>query len=240
MLVAENPAAVHNLLERIRNVPTTREAGLHVSGLIYCARKAWVRYHHPELPSTETDDDTLIFLLGKGHHTILEGGNGLGEIKTILYLPDDVHGTIDSMEGIPVEFKTTRSSSRRNILEHQNYINQLGAYCAAVGSLVGRLYVLYICGNYKPPKPEMCCYDFSFDTKELETYRELLVQRVKIIKGDTVPPLDMHFTFECDRCSVKELIGCPGGKGSYDAGFFHTTTPPWEIQGWPKLDKEGE
>lgn len=257
MNVKENPSAAHQLLKRVREKDTDRLPGLHVHDLLYCARKAWFRLQHPELgKGQETDADTLVFLLGRGHHELLEHGEA--EIKTVLTLFNDedfdddakdidVHGTVDGLElepyryadgdidfespgyTIPVEFKTTRSSANKSILESANYIDQLASYCLARDTHKGRLYVLYISGNYKPPSPLIKAYDFAFTVDELEDWRNQLYSRARQILGPELPDLALHWSFECDRCAIKSLINCPGGKGSYDGGFFHTLTPPWEI-----------
>lgn len=247
MQVSENPSASHDLLQRVREKDNNRLPGLHVSDLLYCARKAWFRLQHPDLSkSGETDADTLIFLLGRGHHELLEQGEKETRVDLQLNAMSDegdlveiiAHGTIDGLEedgDLPIEFKTTRRSSSKSVLDNHNYIEQLASYCLARDTQRGRLYVLYISGDYKFKTggggPEIKAFDFFFEEEELDNWRDELTRRATIIlDADNIPDIRLHYGYECERCAIKELISCPGDKnGGYDGGFFHTLTPPWSL-----------
>lgn len=245
MRLVKNQEATHELLNRIRANYPERRAGIHVSDLIFCSRKAWYRLRSMGGVDGETDEATITFLLGRGYHEHLEGAEGGGEHQLELvfqpgvgnsgepgsYEPIKVSGTMDAIEGwgLPIEFKTTRASSNKGPLESPHYVEQLASYCLATGATNGRLYILYINGNWKPPKPVMVCYDVVFTLEELADWRDEAERRAQVIVADTLPGLQEHYEWECGYCPFHKVV-CEGGGGTRSGWFKANLTAPWELE----------
>lgn len=242
MIVTENPAAAAELIRRANAYNQAlhpRAEGLHVSDLIYCRRKAWYRKQarQADVTSDEYDTDTLVmFLLGHGYHALLE--QGIDERKVVLIAEDpagrchEIHGTIDGEvrpDGSPHEFKTTRLSlGKRLITDSQHYIEQVASYCLGLDADHGLLTVVYINGNYKPPKPTIRTYDLEFTSDELVRWRDELGFRAACLLDMSRPPaLPCHRTWECGYCPYNQKVGgpCPAGPGEQRHWFLPDTLP---------------
>ncbi len=237
MIVQENPAAAAELIRRANDyqkIVAPRAEGLHVSDLIYCRRKAWYRARARAADANyeEYDTDTLVmFLLGHGYHALLE--QGVDERRVVLdFAGVQVHGTIDGEvrpDGSPHEFKTTRMSlGKKAITDVQHYIEQVASYCLGLGANHGQLSVVYINGNYKPPKPTIRTYDLEFTTNELQAWSWELERRALYLLSDVPPPLPCHRTWECGYCPFNQKVGgpCPGGPGEQHHWFLNDQVLP--------------
>jgi CRISPR/Cas system-associated exonuclease Cas4 (RecB family) len=241
VVIEQNPAAAHELIRRAsayQQAAQPRAEGLHVSDLIYCRAKSWYRLHAEQagLEEEEHDTDTLVmFLLGHGYHALLE--QGVGERSVVLQLPDPgrasipVHGTVDAVEWdgsqpYPHEFKTTRASAAKPIDATQHYLEQVAAYCLALGTTRGRLSVIYINGAYSRyragMRPTIRTYDLTFDDGELAAWKRELARRARLLLADTPPPLPEHRSWECARCPFAASNGgpCPSGPGNERRWFI--------------------
>lgn len=126
---------------------------------------------------------------------------------------------------IPCELKTTRSSANKPPAEH--YVEQLAAESALSGNTRGRLYVLYLAGNYRPPTPQMKVYELTFSPEEMENWKAELETRLRLVlkKDATIEWAEFnlkpyHYDWECKNCPAKASGACDGGHGRGTLGFF--------------------
>lgn len=92
-----------------------------------------------------------------------------GELMTpegIAYSPD---GIIENGQMRLLEYKLTWMSSREDIQSPKfgKYFTQMKLYCHHLETTLGRLYVLHVNGDYKPPAPILNTYDIEFSRREL-------------------------------------------------------------------------
>lgn len=92
-----------------------------------------------------------------------------GELITpegIAYSPD---GIIENGQMRLIEYKLTWMSSREDIqsVKFAKYFTQMRLYCYHLETTLGRLYVLHVNGDYKPPTPMLNTYDIEFSRREL-------------------------------------------------------------------------
>jgi len=251
MRKTKNPEAAHALLNQMWDWVVAAEGerapGIHVSDLTNCLRKAWAREVGLVPRDARPDHHTmLLFFIGKLFHAI-------AELRQGEYHPEveGVHGSVDRMEAlilvpgdedspviyVPGEIKTTRARAKYGPSE--TYINQLAAYCHMMGTTRGRLHILHLI------EPAFESWDISFDQAEIDTWWAELMRRKGILERaitytkaqpwdnpefgawpiELAPPITEHTTWECKNCSIKDLIGCPGGPGAWvspfvDEGYF--------------------
>lgn len=220
MRALENPAAAEELVRladeysRERN---PRAEGIHVSDLIRCRRQGWYQLNgYPTPPhSTQT---LLLFLMGQGHHALLE----LGEPETHLEITTEdgirITGTADRQEeeGFPGELKTTRASYGRMKLPSEHYVEQAASYAVMQGVDHARIYVVFLLGDYKGAKiPRIRAWDLQFTRQELDAWSREMARRARVLAGPELPALDEHATWECNYCPFAESRGgpCAGGDG---------------------------
>lgn len=235
MKISQNHQAERELMARIRSQKSGRSAGLHLSHLTGCLRKAKFFLDHPD-EYVETDEMTLTFSMGKGFHNLFElkGETELNKYG-IAYTPDEITeewvtaGDLVGKVHRITDFKTVRTSSRKGPHELVTQIDQLGGYCAFEDTRFGRIHIVHLVGDYKNPKPIHRCYDFEFEQWELDlAKRELLRRRDMIEAAETMDdiPLSEHYEsdWECKYCPLYGSL-CPGGGGERLALF-----PNYEIQ----------
>ena len=94
---------------------------------------------------------------------------------------------IDSVDVVVAEFKASWASCRQDPFERRpDYKWQLMSYCQMVGIPFGRLIVLYINGNYRPPMPIVRGWEYEFTPGELrENWAMMLRQRDDLVAGAT-------------------------------------------------------
>ncbi len=61
-----------------------------------------------------------------------------------------------------------------------DYLCQLKLYCKAVGTTLGALHVLFVCGNYKPPQPVFRHWDLEFTQLELDENFKMIRNFAKV------------------------------------------------------------
>src|SRR3954467_8123632 len=118
MILRENPAAAAAMIAAAKATQALahpRAEGIHVSDLIYCLRKAWYKrngYTEPE----SVEQDTM-FLMGQGHHGLLQCEGEYEKAIPLALAGETVHGTVDLClpDGTPVEIKTTRYSANKDV-----------------------------------------------------------------------------------------------------------------------------
>lgn len=199
MRVERDDGFVKEVLGRVRR--PYKRTGFHVSDALYCSRLAYFRkmgYEEEYSESLET-----LFITGKGHHAIME----ILPRKEVRVEKDGVMGTIDMIGDMPTEIKTTRKSMSSDIPE--TYLNQLAAYCYMCGCSRGRLFILYLMGNYRPPTPKIVSYIVHFTPIELSTFWKIILMRKDIIEAAVeigVPPeKESEFEWQCGNCSFRKV-----------------------------------
>ena len=245
MKLVENPAAAKAVLEEAieRANAKERTPGLHVSDLISCRRRAWYKRRGILPPVTTSQEQESIFLLGQGHHRVLQPSD-YAEIAFMIIDTDaqeNIHGHIDAywpqnpLWGQPTEIKSTRySSSKDAATDTPHYIEQLAAYVLGMGVTRGRLLVWYMMGNYADQRaPVLKAYDIEFSQHELDAWREELLNRKEIILAPDPPDVldSNHYKWECEYCPYSHKRGglCETGKGDDTPFFFNTQPPNWSI-----------
>ena len=182
--------------------------GIHISDLANpCLRRVY--YAKKELAPT-TDEDLLLWLAGKAHHSLLEG-----KLREIELEKDSIIGTIDCIdeERVITEFKTTRASLSKNVLEEYAFWReQLMGYCFLYGDTRARLFVLHLLGNWGKSKflPALRAYELEFTEKELnENWKELLKRKDILAEslGNGIPPFGPRESMEwaCEWCSARKI-----------------------------------
>jgi len=211
MEIIEDPKDASFVLSRFR--PKERE-GIHVHDLLFCMRKTYLQKKGLLPP---TDEDLVYWVIGQGYHKLLEG-----EISEFELPRDGIIGTIDTilLEGrtvVPVEFKSTRASSRKSIEEMPHWIEQIKAYCYIVGTLEVRLRVLYLMGNYRGLKPQFKSYRIKFTKEEIDSFWQELLSRKRELENalerSELPPPKPRYVWECERCSRSSCMR--GSEGKY-------------------------
>lgn len=217
------PLEIINEVRRREQRDATRSGGVHVSDLVYCLRKAWLRgqpnYTEPEQsPST-----TLLFATGKAIQAWLTGR--LSDEPELHW--DGITGTPDyRMDGVLTEFKATYASAAREVRTTQNYLDQLACYMVMDGTMRGYLVVYYINGYYNWMRKKKVGGDnergvlkafiveFASEAERDAWAMEMRRRRALIQQATTLEdiPLTEHFTWECEYCPFFGT-DCPGGPG---------------------------
>lgn len=164
--------------------------GWHVSDLLYPRKSFWQKTD----PQPMTDDQSIFFITGHGHHHVIEaimgprkegkakGRTDAGEFKKAgIYFSPDLRG-IESLKQsgkilqTPVEIKTTRAqktpddTGKSPKSTFESYLKQLGAYMALMKKKIGYLVVMYI-SRRNPQgwgtKPALRFYQVKMDAQEL-------------------------------------------------------------------------
>jgi len=183
--------------------------GIHVSDLLFCPRKTYLQKKGLLPPS---DEELLYWVIGKGYHSLLEG-----EISEVQLQIDGVIGTLDTiqLEGnlvVPVEFKSTRASSRREVLEMSHWIEQCLAYAKICGVSQVRLRILYLMGDYRELKPQLKSFILKFTEEEVENFWTKLLSRKHYLQfaleNSSPPPPQPKYDWECQRCPERKT--CEG------------------------------
>ena len=92
---------------------------------------------------------------------------------------DGVTGTLDALswgrEPEVVECKATWMSSNKEPRDIWRWMCQVKAYCHMVGVRTAHMYILHLCGNWKPPTPLVKEVELTFTERELEENWRMLV-----------------------------------------------------------------
>ena len=176
--------------------------GIHLSDLDLCLGKAYYRKTDEKegrrvLPSNEL---LLLFMLGWAmQHEVL----GVPEEEMEL---DGIKMSVDApFNGEFIEFKTTRlSAGKFSFDEHPNWIMRTKGYCHARGITKGFIVIIFLNGDYKPPRPMMKAFELEFTPEELQSNWLNVRSRKEIleeaIEHKSYPSTDYHAGWECKRC----------------------------------------
>ena len=173
--------------------------GYHATEAIYCLRKAYWGKTSP-LPPTKME--LLYFVLGLGVQDALTGGLDTPAVAKdgIILSPD--YWIDDEL----AELKTTRMSEKmldeRGLPE--GWINQVKAYCAALGKLECLFVIIPII------RPDLLTYVVTFTQEEVDDGWEWLKARMDELRycvENKEVPTDMGKDFECKNCRYKMRCG---------------------------------
>lgn len=219
MKVTRNEQEEINLLEEMhqamyepdRNQPS-------VSGMIYCLTKT---YYENEMTVPNVDgsipvhrnrQQLLLFASGSGLEKVLLSGrqrSEKGETEGIQWHVDHIGD-----DRLFYEIKSTR----KGVPKTENYEEELSlgwrrqvlAYFKATGITSGKIAVLHLMGDYKPPFPDIRIYDLVASEDEIESNWTWIKQRavtyLKFVKQSQPPePFQYNMDFECGYCNWKIL-----------------------------------
>lgn len=191
-----------------------------VSGMIYCLTKT---YYENEMVVPETDGSIpahrnerqlLLFATGLGLEKVLLAGQQVsakGEYQGISWHADHI-GSDSSF----YEIKSTRKRTPRedetaelDILS-EGWKKQILAYFKVSGLASGKLAVLHLMGDYKPPFPQMRVYEMQASQTEIDDNWAWILSRAALYKGfveTSQPPEPFKYneSWECGNCNWKIL-----------------------------------
>lgn len=202
MLVQKNPELKETIYSSIRSAVAKEREGIHLSDLIYCSRKAYFR--KMGLSPKPTNEQCVLWMTGYAFQAFMFPLDE--EVPVII---DGIHCTPDIPRGI--EVKSTRQSSRRFEFESmRHWQRQILGYCKALNKLEYDLVVMFVCGNYAPPFPDIDCWHIEATQEEVETnWTEVLQRAVKLqiaIESNFPPEPDCE-PWEGGYCECVDL--CP-------------------------------
>jgi hypothetical protein len=77
------------------------------------------------------------------------------------------------------EAKCTWGSSNKDPSQNLRWMLQTKAYCMAAEATHVKMYVFYMCGNWKPPAPEFKLWDIQYSEQEVVDARSYLLAHAK-------------------------------------------------------------
>ena len=206
-----------------------RDPGVHVSDLMDPRQAVFKKLTGAKIP----DRLLNVFIVGKVAHGIVEliHNDGEGEVTAsdsgtkkeagILYSPDAF-----SVDGSPVEIKTTRSFylPKQPYLPDDStyhmYIEQLMAYMALEGKITGRLTILYLNLKDETGKtaPQFYVWKITTTPEGIIEYKKSLEQTSASIQAAVTArnprTLPLCRSWKCKDCEFWE--GCkPEGRFEY-------------------------
>ncbi len=104
----------------------------------------------------------------------------IGEVflDGITMSPDGVE--LDGDEAILSEYKVVWASSKRSPVDNFKWMCQVKGYCKALGMTKVRMYILYLNGDWKPPKPQYKCFLITFSQIEIDEGWEMLLNHARL------------------------------------------------------------
>lgn len=223
MRVLENPAAADEMVREAHAYLESlhpRSTGLHVSDLIRCRRQAWFE-RRGLIASPHSTQTLLLFLMGQGHHSLLEAGVPEEELEItfdgIRVVGHVDHPLAEDDEEFPGEIKTTRASAKKMKIPSAKYVQQVASYAVIKGVNRARIYAIFLLGDYSRAKlPTIKAWDLEFTDQELRAWKREMGRRAKVLAGDEMPTLAEHETWECQYCPFSDKHGgpCEGGDGN--------------------------
>lgn len=184
MRLVELPVSIADLSHISEEQSAVRSTGLHVSQIInHIAVSSGLQ------KANDFDDEDLGMFASIGRlweRTLAEimfpppryQRPGELEFDGVFGSPD----AVDSDDCCLMEFKCTWRSSSRPIETFYKYKWQVAAYCHMLGITKCRLYVLFICGNWKPPVPQYKAWEITFTERELRENWDMLKRNTEGIE----------------------------------------------------------
>jgi CRISPR/Cas system-associated exonuclease Cas4 (RecB family) len=168
--------------------------GIHVTDLVYCLRQAFYRKTQPKTP---TDVQLGYFLDGACRHRALQS---LINVESEVHVSGlGVTGSIDIMDKIPVEFKSTRG---KGVPDH--YYRQLGYYCILTNNTRGILVIQRINDKMTPFE----FIDVELEPSDVENLRREIMERrsaLEIALDSGSPDGLIHIAepWKCETCQYR-------------------------------------
>ena len=156
-----------------------RDPGFHTSGLLHSIMN---RANLTPKNSFGNQDKFLRFEMGYAWEDIVGfyyfNRLGVRPKRLETEKKDDIFYSADGFDGeLVYEEKATWKSMRTHAAQSEwSWMNQIKAYCYALGVREARLRVLYVCGDYKPPAPQVMIYGLDFTQEELDKAWDMLIQ----------------------------------------------------------------
>lgn len=166
--------------------PHIRSVGPHVSGIIadIATQTGLLRRVVAHDSQGGGDDGSFIQMAGTGliwediisKQLASQQGIQPGQFECVV---DGIIGTPDRFRpgtGEVDEFKATWLSTSNDIIGERcwRWWAQVKAYCYMLNTRWANLWVFYINGDYKPPRPEIRVYSVMFDDDEMRRNWELI------------------------------------------------------------------
>jgi hypothetical protein len=181
--------------------PTVEEAAQWIDGL------AWDEWVRKVLPSR-----TLLISRGKEY-----------EARGLRFTPDAV--VLEDGRLVAIEFKHTRYSVDKPVRDMGSFIWQLAIYTALLPEATGLptadygyLLLLHSLGrnkkDYSENRPTLAAWRVRFAPSALAAVAREAEERARRVTGARRPAPDALWPWLCERCTVRQAIGCPGVKAA--------------------------
>ena len=205
MIIEETVQLKQKLIETLTEEYSEERIGIHVSDLVTCIRKTVFWKLQPMLLS---ETDLMLFVLGEGHHQIIQmlAGKGVASAEQKVEL-DGIVGTVDLLDnGVPIEIKTRRTKDRE---PEDTHLKQLSYYMVMVQSNVGLL-VYVMLNNLRDDEPKFICRTITMTDNELAGLKDELLYRRDLLAGAVETRNPFHVPGEgsdreCLRCRYLKL-----------------------------------
>lgn len=202
MEVKRDEALEEQVFNNIRSIVDVPRDGIHLSDLIYCSRKAYFR--KKGLAPTPSKELCLLWLTGYAFQAYMFPAD-----KEQTFLIDGVDCTPDIPSGI--EVKSTRQSYKYfDLLTNVHWKRQILGYCKALNKTHYSLVVMFVCGNYAPPFPDIQCFAIQTTQEEIDAnWGMVLNQKKKLVEAleQNIPPEPDCEDWEWEYCDCIDL--CP-------------------------------
>lgn len=200
MIVEKNLILRSQIFDNIRKTVTEDREGIHLSDLIYCSRKAYWRMKG--MAPSATDKQCLLWTTGYAfQHWLFPA-----EIEVPIQV-DGIWCSPDISSGI--EVKSTRQSSGNFDFDSMlHWKRQILGYCKALNKLEYDLVVMFVCGNYKPPFPNLDCWHIVATQEEVDENWLWICSKALILTHallTNTPPEPDNEPWECKMCEAINL-----------------------------------
>jgi CRISPR/Cas system-associated exonuclease Cas4 (RecB family) len=134
--VTPDPETKTRLIDNLNILYNKPRSEIHVSDLCYCLRQTIFRKISPR---SNSEKELGYYSSGQAIHFVLEGLHGAErEVEREF---EGVKATIDLLDDVPLEIKSTRSF-KRDIKSH--WVRQLAYYAVIEGKSEGKLIIMYL------------------------------------------------------------------------------------------------
>lgn len=173
MIILRNSELKERIYQNIRDTVATDRTGIHLSDLIYCSRKAYFR--KLGLSPPPSDELCVMWMTGYAFQAYMFPLD-----EEVPLIVDGIGCTPDIPSGI--EVKSTRQSSKNfDLSTNTHWKRQILGYCKALNKLEYDLVVLFVCGNYAPPFPDIDCWHIGVTQEEVdESWEEMLRRKLAL------------------------------------------------------------
>jgi CRISPR/Cas system-associated exonuclease Cas4 (RecB family) len=206
--VTPDPATKTRLINNLNTLYSKPRSEIHVSDLCYCLRQTMFRRISPR---SNGEKELGYFSSGQAIHFVLEGLHGAErEVEREF---EGVKATIDLLDNVPLEIKSTRSF-RRDIKSH--WVRQLAYYAVIEGKSEGKLIIMYLFPK-QPTKKNPDASPGMFETynvafpdveqvlHELRERRDILAKALDAKDPSLVPGVrsDPEMGWLCHNCQYR-------------------------------------